>query len=116
MTRATLPPAASGLRWAGRGSCTLRAGRALARARFEPGRFIDVSVDTALAVAEARDPKGLYRRARLGQPPRFTGIGAPSEPPRQPDGHIDTALTSAERAAGQVVAARSHRALSARIG
>lgn len=60
-----------------------RAGRDAARALFEPGEFLEVFVDAPLAVAQARDPKGLYERARLGQLPGFTGIDSPYEPPLQ---------------------------------
>ena len=52
---------------------------------FAPGDFLEVFVDAPLAVAEARDPKGLYRKARSGQLPQFTGSGAPYEPPLAPD-------------------------------
>ena len=63
----------------------LRAQRDAARALFAPGDFLEVFVDAPLAVAEARDPKGLYRKARSGRLPQFTGIGAPYEPPLAPD-------------------------------
>ena len=81
-----------------------RADRAAARALFEPGRFIEVFVDTALDVAEARDPKGLYKRARQGLLPGFTGIDAPYEAPTAPDVHIRTAGTSVEEAVVVLVA------------
>lgn len=58
-----------------------RAERRAARALFEPGEFIEAFVDTPLAVCEARDPKGLYKRARAGQVPLFTGIDSPYEAP-----------------------------------
>lgn len=58
-----------------------RADRDRARARFEPGRF----VDTPLAVAEARDPKGLYRLARSGALAGLTGVDGPYEPPSDPE-------------------------------
>lgn len=63
----------------------LRAHRDAARARFAPGDFWEIFVDAPLAVTEARDPKGLYRKARNGQLPQFTGIDAPYEPPLTPD-------------------------------
>jgi len=81
-----------------------RADRALARALFEPGRFIEVFIDTALDVAEARDPKGLYKRARQGLLPAFTGIGSPYEPPLDAEVHIQTLSTSVEVAAERLVA------------
>lgn len=58
-----------------------RAGREAARALFESGEFLEVFVDAPLAVTQARDPKGLYERARLGQLRGFTGIDSPYEPP-----------------------------------
>lgn len=66
-----------------------RAERRLARERFETGEFIEIYVDTPLAVCERRDPKGLYRKARAGQLPRFTGIDSPYEPPQAPELRLD---------------------------
>ena len=54
-----------------------RAERRMVRELFDPGEFIEVFVDTPLAICEQRDPKGLYRRARAGQVPLFTGIDSP---------------------------------------
>ena len=82
-----------------------RADRALARGLFGPGQFLEIFVDTELAVAEARDVKGLYRRARQGLLPAFTGIGSPYEPPLDPDIRIATASVPAEVAAERIVAA-----------
>lgn len=82
-----------------------RADRALARGLFAAGQFLEIFVDTTLEVAEARDVKGLYRRARQGLLPTFTGIGSPYEPPLSPDIRIATASMSAEAAAKRVVAA-----------
>ena len=80
-----------------------RTERRLARQLAGEGRFCEVHVDTALAVAEARDPKGLYRKARLGELANFTGIDSPYEAPEAPELHIDTATTSSEQAAEAVV-------------
>ena len=80
-----------------------RAERRMARALFEPGEFIEVFVDAPLAVAEQRDPKGLYRKARRGALANFTGIDSPYEPPEHPEVHIETATTTAADAAGLVV-------------
>ena len=52
-------------------------------------QFIEVFVDTALEVCEARDPKGLYARARAGEITGFTGIDSPYEPPLEPEAHLD---------------------------
>ena len=74
-----------------------RADRRLVRGLFPVGQFSEIFVDAPLAVAEARDPKGLYRRARAGEIPRFTGIDSPYEPPEAAELRIDTtALTPDE--------------------
>ncbi|WAH65434.1 sulfate adenylyltransferase subunit CysN [Xanthomonas hortorum] len=65
-----------------------RAERQLARERFDKGEFVEVFVDVPLAVAEARDVKGLYRKARAGQIPNFTGIDSPYEAPEAPEIHL----------------------------
>jgi len=62
-----------------------RAERRLARDLLEPGEFIEVHVDTPLAVAESRDRKGLYAKARAGKLANFTGIDSPYEPPEHPE-------------------------------
>ena len=80
-----------------------RAERRMARGLFEPGEFIEVFVDTPLAVAEQRDPKGLYRKARGGSLANFTGIDSPYEPPENPEIHIETLRTAAPDAAALVV-------------
>ena len=73
-----------------------RAERRMARERFEAGEFIEVFVDVPLEVAEARDVKGLYRKARAGLIPNFTGIDSPYEAPERPEVHLDaTAPTEA---------------------
>jgi len=77
--------------------------RQLARSSVEDGEFIEVYVDTALAVAEERDPKGLYAKARRGELANFTGIDSPYEPPTAPEVHVDTSTTSAEEAADTIV-------------
>jgi bifunctional enzyme CysN/CysC len=81
-----------------------RAERRMARALFEPGEFFEVFVDTPLAVAEGRDTKGLYRKARLGALKNFTGIDSPYETPEHPEIRIDTTELSAEQGADLVVA------------
>ena len=69
--------------------------RQAARERIGSGRFIEVFIDTPLATCEARDPKGLYGKARAGQIPNFTGIGSPYEVPLAPDVRIDGTATTA---------------------
>jgi bifunctional enzyme CysN/CysC len=78
-----------------------RAERQMARELVEDGEFCEVFVDTPLAVAEARDPKGLYRKARQGQLANFTGIDSPYEAPEQPELRIEATGTP-ELAADQV--------------
>ena len=73
-----------------------RAERRMARALFEDGEFLEVHVDTPIAVAEQRDPKGLYKKARRGELKNFTGIDSPYEPPQSPEVYLDT--TSADPA------------------
>lgn len=69
--------------------------RAFARSRFGHGQFVEVFVDTPLDECERRDPKGLYKKARDGAIPNFTGIDAPYEVPASPDVHIRTLSGSA---------------------
>ena len=67
-----------------------RAERDMAKSLFAPDDFLEVFVDTPLAVAEARDPKGLYKKARRGELPNFTGIDSDYEPPMEPDLRLNT--------------------------
>jgi bifunctional enzyme CysN/CysC len=67
-----------------------RSGREQARSLFEPGEFFESYVDAPLEVAELRDPKGLYRRARIGKIAQFTGIDSPYEAPESPEIRLDT--------------------------
>ena len=66
-----------------------RAEREMARSLFDEDDFIEVFVDTPLAVCEARDAKGLYKKARSGEIPNFTGIGSLYEPPLSPEIHLE---------------------------
>jgi len=81
-----------------------RADRALAQEVVGLESFCEVFVDTALSVCEARDPKGLYRKARAGQIAEFTGISSPYEIPEAPGLTIDGANTTLEHAVAQLVA------------
>jgi len=76
-----------------------RAERNMARALLGDGEFLEVFVDTPLAEAERRDPKGLYKKARRGEISNFTGISSPYEAPEAPEIRIDTMRLSAEEAA-----------------
>ncbi len=81
-----------------------RAERRMVREMTLPGEFIEIYVETPLEVAEQRDVKGLYKKARAGQLQHFTGIDSPYEPPEQPEIRINTMQTSAEEAANNIVA------------
>jgi bifunctional enzyme CysN/CysC len=80
-----------------------RAERRMARELVEAGEFFEVFVDAPLAAAEARDPKGLYRKARAGELRNFTGIDSPYERPERPDVHIDTTIVTPAAAAELIV-------------
>ena len=82
-----------------------RADRRMAREVIGPRSFCEVFVDTPLAIAEARDPKGLYRKARSGQIPNFTGIDSPYEAPEHPNVHVDTTRVSPMEAAQHIMVA-----------
>jgi bifunctional enzyme CysN/CysC len=80
-----------------------RAERELARSMLPKGEFVEIFIDTPLEVAEARDVKGLYKKARSGVLKNFTGIDSPYEAPEQPEIHIDTTKISPEDAAEMIV-------------
>ena len=80
-----------------------RAERGAARALLGEGEFFEVFVDTPLASAEARDVKGLYKKARAGDLKNFTGIDSPYEPPEAPEIRIDTARLSAVQGADLII-------------
>ena len=81
-----------------------RAERRMVRELTAPIAFFEIFVDTPLAVAESRDVKGLYRKARRGELKNFTGIDSPYEAPEHPEIRIDTTRISADEAADLVVA------------
>ncbi|HEX8240696.1 MAG TPA: adenylyl-sulfate kinase [Allosphingosinicella sp.] len=80
-----------------------RAERRMVREMLGEGEFVEVFVDVPIEVAEERDPKGLYAKARDGRIPNFTGIGSPYEAPEAPEIRIDAAAMSAEEAADEIV-------------
>jgi bifunctional enzyme CysN/CysC len=86
-----------------------RAERDLARSLVGDREFIEVFVDTPLAVAESRDVKGLYKKARRGELTNFTGIDSPYEPPEAPELVVNTVNCTAEDAAEQVIAMLQRR-------
>ncbi|WP_338467562.1 sulfate adenylyltransferase subunit CysN [Novosphingobium sp. ZN18A2] len=80
-----------------------RAEREMVRAMLPEGEFIEVFIDTPLSVAEERDVKGLYRKAREGKLKNFTGIDSPYEAPVNPEIRIDTTSMTPEEAADEIV-------------
>jgi bifunctional enzyme CysN/CysC len=80
-----------------------RSERRMARALLETGEFLEVFVDTPLSVAEQRDPKGLYRKARRGELKNFTGVDSPYEPPENAEIRIDTTSMGPEQAADRIL-------------
>ena len=80
-----------------------RAERDMVRAMLPEGEFVEIFVDTPLEVAEARDVKGLYKKARAGQLKNFTGIDSPYEPPEHPDIRVNTVEMSPSEAAEYIV-------------
>jgi bifunctional enzyme CysN/CysC len=81
-----------------------RSEREMVRQMIGAGEFFEIFIDTPLADAEARDVKGLYKKARAGQLQNFTGISSSYEPPVDPEIRIDTTKMSAEEAADLIVA------------
>tara|TARA_R110000737_G_scaffold140777_1_gene171567 strand:- start:3052 stop:3654 length:603 start_codon:yes stop_codon:yes gene_type:complete len=79
------------------------ADRAMAANKLESGEFIEVFIDTPIAVCEQRDPKGLYKKARLGEIKDFTGIDSVYQAPENPAIHIDTSNKSIAQCAQQVI-------------
>ncbi|HEX3983936.1 MAG TPA: adenylyl-sulfate kinase, partial [Acidisoma sp.] len=88
-----------------------RSERQMARELLPAGEFLEVFIDTPLAVAEERDPKGLYKKARRGEIANFTGISSPYEAPETPEIRIDTTALTAEQAAGRIINALEERGL-----
>ena len=86
-----------------------RAERQMARSLLEEDEFLEVFVETPLAVAEQRDPKGLYKKARSGDLKNFTGIDSPYEQPEDPEMLVDTSSLSAEQCAEQIIRALRER-------
>jgi len=80
-----------------------RAERDMVRAMMPEGEFVEIFVDTPIEIAEARDVKGLYKKARAGQLKNFTGIDSPYEPPENPDIRVNTVEMSPVEAAEHIV-------------
>jgi bifunctional enzyme CysN/CysC len=86
-----------------------RGERRMARALVGEDEFIEIYVDTPLEICEARDPKGLYRLARAGKLPNFTGIGSAYEPPERPELVIAAGRERPEALAEEVLALLKRR-------
>lgn len=80
-----------------------KAERRLARELMEDGEFVEIFIDTPLAEAEKRDPKGLYKKARAGEIENFTGISSPYEAPENPEIRIDTTTMSPAEASSYIL-------------
>ncbi len=80
-----------------------RSERQLARELLEDNEFVEVHVDVPLAIAESRDRKGLYAKARRGEIPHFTGVDSPYEPPESPELHLDAAGATPDENASLII-------------
>ena len=80
-----------------------RKDRALARSLVSEGDFIEIYCDADLGICESRDPKGLYKKARAGQLPEFTGISSPYEAPEQPELLLPTGAAGIEECVSWIV-------------
>jgi len=80
-----------------------RSDRMIVRELFEPNEFLEVFVSAPLDVCEERDPKGLYKKARKGQIPNFTGVDSPYEPPESAELVLDTTGGTAEQCADLLI-------------
>jgi bifunctional enzyme CysN/CysC len=78
--------------------------RNLARELLEEGEFVEIFVNTPLEICEQRDPKGLYKKARAGELPNFTGIDSDYEPPENPEIMVEAGTRSAEEISEEIVA------------
>ena len=76
--------------------------RDMVRGMMKSGEFFEVFIDTPMHVAEERDVKGLYKKARAGELRNFTGIDSPYEVPKAPEIHIDTTRLTVDEAAKEI--------------
>ena len=81
-----------------------RADRDSARELFDAGDFLEVYIEADVATCEDRDPKGLYKKARAGEIPEFTGISAPYEEPAKPELVVPTGRQTVQESVDQVIA------------
>ncbi|MCA3426466.1 MAG: adenylyl-sulfate kinase, partial [Roseomonas sp.] len=89
-----------------------RADRQMLRELIGAQDFLEIHVDAPIETCMARDPKGLYAKAKAGLIPNFTGLGSPYEPPETPDILLNTGEASAEDCAGRVLAALRQRGIA----
>ncbi len=89
------------------------ADRQLVRSLFQPGQFLEVFIATPLSTCEARDPKGLYVKAREGELSNFTGIDSPYEVPANPELSLNTAQLSVEECVDRLLGLLHHHGLIA---
>jgi len=89
-----------------------RADRQMLRELIGAQDFLEIHVDATIETCMARDPKGLYAKAKAGLIPNFTGLGSPYEPPETPDIPVNTGEASAEDCAGRVLAALRQRGIA----
>jgi bifunctional enzyme CysN/CysC len=89
-----------------------RADRHMLRELVGAEDFVEIHVDASIETCMARDPKGLYAKAKAGLIPNFTGLGSPYEPPEAPDIHLHTGDSSAEACAARVLAALRQRGIA----
>lgn len=87
--------------------------RDFVREKFPQGRFVEIFVDTPIEVCEQRDPRGLYKKARSGEIPEFTGISAPYDVPSEPEIRIDGAGDADEQTQRVIQWLRDHGILPA---
>ena len=80
-----------------------RAEREMARSLFHSGEYKEIFISTPLKITEQRDPKGLYKKARSGEIPNFTGINSPYEKPIKPELTIDTSKTSVTQSVKKIL-------------
>jgi bifunctional enzyme CysN/CysC len=85
--------------------------RRMARERMEEGEFLEIFVDTPLEICESRDPKGLYRKARAGQLPHFTGVDSVYEAPETPELRLSAGTEPPDLLAARVIAALEERGM-----
>ena len=80
-----------------------RSERDMARTLFEPDEFVEIYIDVTLEIAEQRDPKGLYKKARRGELPNFTGIDSDYEAPGNPEVDVDSGALSVEECVEKIL-------------